>query len=165
MMNLTCCVSCGVGSSVREHEVPEQVEKFGEYICIPCEKSLNKILQAKDGLQIDKGYGLPREAFITEDDIYYSDGPRVEDPKSSWLGFGGRWFLVIKKHKTEFDGYRQEIFVTNNLWHNRRIPKGFQSKLKESGVIDSVVINVSKKSIEDLRDVLNNIPYLNKEDK
>lgn len=164
MMNLTCCVSCGVGSSTREHEVPAQTKKFGEYICIPCEESLNKILEAKDGLQIDKGYGSPAEGFITEENVYYSDGSRVKDPKSSWLGFGGSWFLVIKKYKTKL-GYRQEMFVTNNLWHNRRIPKGFQSKLKESGAIDSTVIGVNKKSLENLRDTLNNIPYFNKEEK
>lgn len=159
MMNLTCCVSCGVGSSKSEKDVPPQVEKFNEYICVSCEKQLNAIIETDDQVFINKGYGLPCEALITRDTVYYFDGPIIADPEKSFLGFGGRWFIVVIKKKMQY-GFEQEILVTNNLWHSRSIPNGFQKKLEESNVINADVIPVNKSSIEDLLKRLNETPYL-----
>lgn len=159
MMNLTCCVSCGVGSSRSEKDVPSQVKKFNEYICVSCEKQLNAIVESDEQILINKGYGSPCEALITKEAVYYFDGPIIADPERSFLGFGGSWFIVVKKKKLQY-GFKQEVFVTNNLWHNRRIPNGFQKKLEESNAINAVVIPVNKSSIEDLLKRLNKTPYI-----
>jgi len=155
------CVACGVGSSKNTKEIIlAQIEKYGEFICIQCEQDFNKILESDKELVIETGFGKC-ESLITHDNIYRfeSDRPKVCNPKSPFLGFGGSWVLITKDYKTEY-GTKRKIFVSNNLFHVKRIPKPFQQAFKDKGKVNATVTFVSKRELEELRDILNGIPYL-----
>jgi|SRR5699024_650698 len=156
MRSIICCVSCGWGSKGNKKEVEQQTDKYGEFICSRCEESWNAIVDARedsDGFLLDKVFGKTK-ALITSKHIYYHDGPRVKDPKTPFLGFGGSWFLVV-------DMKKPEIYVTNNLFHDRTVPEAFQKKLEKSGAINAKVMEVDKALLEELKRNLNDIPYLN----
>jgi len=159
MLDITCCVSCGWGKKGNKEEIEQQLKKYDEYICVKCENLWNKIVEmghSSGELILDKGF-IKTKALITSKHIYYHDGARVRDPKTPFLGFGGSWLLVIDKRKPE-------VYVTNNLYHDRTVPDDFQSKLKESGAINADVIWLDKNMLEELKGNLNKIPYLNREE-
>lgn len=159
MNDIKCCVACGWGKgSISDEEIRQQEDKHGDYICITCEEVFEGILNAPKGeiFTIDKGYGLPCEALITDTNIYYFDGPRVADPNRSFLGFGGSWFLITKKYSI---GIR-EVMVTNNLWHSRRVPASYRERLRQADKIDSTAVGISRGQLVELKKTLNSIPYL-----
>src|SRR5690625_939000 len=156
MNNITCCESCGWGNKGNKKEVEQQLKKYDEYICIKCENVWNKIIEmgnSSDELILDKGF-IKTKALITSDNIYYHEKDRVMDPKTPFLGFGGSWFLVIDKRKPE-------IYATNNLFHDRRIPEVFQKKIEDSGAINAEIIAVDRPLLENLKKNLNDISFLN----
>lgn len=162
-MNIQCCVACGLGkSSTPQEEVKQQEKKHGEYICVKCEDVFESILNAPKGEEftINKGYGSPCEALITDTNIYYFDGPKVSDPKSSFLGFGGCWLLVTKTYPLEY-GEVRKVMVTNNLWHSRRVPASYRERLRQADKIDSTVVGIERSQLVDFKKLLNGIPYLN----
>lgn len=161
-LNLVCCVACGIGrGDVPPIDVAHQTAKHGAYICKSCEEVFEAILQTpKDQkITINKGYGSPCETVITEDTIFYFDGPRVADPNRSFLGFGGAWILVIKSYPTKH-GTRQKAIVTNNLWHSRRIPVPYRQRMKDAEKVDSKVVWADDELLADLRDSLVGISYI-----
>lgn len=161
MSDLTYCISCGWGSSETEKDVPEQVEKHGEHICKKCEASFEAILNSEEELKLQTGFGLS-ETLITQNAIYYfeADRAKIMPPDSPFLGFGGSWFLVIKEY-----GSQRKVFATNNLFHNREIPKSYQDKFKSNGKVNAIVVAISKKELTSLKNLLNAIPYLKEESK
>lgn len=160
--DIVCCVACGIGSSsVPQSEIEQQTEKHGEYICTGCEAAYEAILNTPKGeeIKLNKGYGSPCETLISADVIYYFDGPIVADPKRSFLGFGGSWFLIIKDYPQE-RGINRKVFVTNNLWHSRSIPESYSRKLKAAGKINSTVVPIGRDKLDELRELLNSINYI-----
>jgi hypothetical protein len=156
-----CCVACGVGSSQNTREmILSQIEKYGEFICTNCEEDFNKILESDKELIIETGFGKC-ETLITQDNIYRfeADRPKVCYLKSSFLGFGGAWVLITKDYKSKH-GTKRKIYVSNNLFHVKRIPKPFQQAFKDKGKVNATVTFVNKSELEELRDILNSIPYL-----
>lgn len=160
-MNFKSCVACGWGSAEIDKNAETQIKKYGENVCPNCEKSFNSILESEDELRLKTGFGVS-ETLITRDTIYYfeADRPKVCDPKAPFLGFGGSWFLVTKVYKTKYGSARQ-AFVTNNLFHDRRIPNSFQDKFVEKGKVNATVVGISKEELIFLKEQLNKIPYLN----
>jgi len=153
------CAACGWGISVVEtSEIEKQVEKHGEYICTKCETFFEKILATPEEQQIlfEKGYGMPSEAIISEHGVFYFDGPVVDNPEKSYLGFGGSWFLIFKR----VHGYNRETIVTNNLFHSRTMPKAYVERLRHAGRLNAKVIEVNRAALVGLRDALNQNPYL-----
>jgi hypothetical protein len=161
MINFRHCVACGWGSAEIDKNADNQIEKFGENICIKCENSFQSILDTEGEHGLKTGFGVS-ETLITKDTIYYfeADRPKVCDPKSPFLGFGGAWYLVTKLYKTKY-GQTRKAFVTNNLFHDRRIPKSIQEKFVEEGKVNSTVVGISKQELLSLKEQLNKIPYLN----
>lgn len=163
MLDIKSCVACGWGRSFTPpHEIEQQEKKHGEYICVKCEDVFESILNAPKGEEftINKGYGSPCEALITDTNIYYFDGPEVSDPNSSFLGFGGCWFIVTKTYQKEHGALRK-VMVTNNLWHSRRVPVSYRDRLEHAGKIDSTVVGIERSQLVDFKKLLNGIPYLN----
>ncbi|MGG1638264.1 hypothetical protein [Paenibacillus sp. NRS-1760] len=155
---ITCCKSCGWGSdSITISEVQQQVEKHGVYVCEKCEAKYEAILNHEGDFRIKNGFGS-NEAFITEDSIYYveADRGRIVDPKAPFLGFGGRWFLIVKRQ----DG-SNNAFVTNSLFHWVSIPAVFRERFKKSDKVNSTIVGMEKEALANLRDILKNIPHLN----
>ncbi|GIN60496.1 hypothetical protein J27TS8_04890 [Robertmurraya siralis] len=162
MMNFKCCVACGWGSAEINKNADAQIEKFGENICVKCEDSFNSILESEEELRLKTGFGVS-ETLITKDTIYYfeADRPKVCDPKAPFLGFGGSWFLITKDQKTKYGGSIRKAFVSNNLFHDRSIPKSFRERFLEKGKVNATVVGISKQELISLKDQLNRIPYLN----
>ncbi|UHA74435.1 hypothetical protein [Paenibacillus sp. 481] len=161
MDNLTYCVACGWGKgSASLLEIKQQEAKHGDYVCINCEEFFESIINAAkdEAIAINKGYGLPCEALITDNNIYYFDGPIIEDPKKDSLGFGGCWFLITKKY-----GEIRKVMVTNNLWRDRRVPAAYRIKLQQAGRIDSIVVGIERQELAKCKTLLNSIPYLQQE--
>lgn len=162
MDDIKSCVACGWGRSFTpQQEIEKQEQKHGEYICVNCEEVFESILNAPKGekFTINKGYGFPCETLITDTNIYYFEGSRVADPNSSFLGFGGCWFLVTKTYPIENGEYRQ-MMVTNNLWHSRRVPVSYRERLRQANKIDSTVVGIERKRLMEFKKSLNDIPYL-----
>jgi len=156
-----CCVACGVGSGQNTKEgIKKQIEKYGEFICEECEKRFSLILESNEELYV-KSMGSSAETLITEDCIYYFEGDRgkIVNPKSSFLGFGGRWFLILKTYKGEFAPIRK-IMLSNNLWHYCRIPKPFQEKFKKAGKVNAEVIEVSLTELNEFKKLINKVSYI-----
>lgn len=157
-MNIVCCVACGWGSTqTKKKEIERSVLKYGQFICSKCESDFERILSEDKELKIETPFGTC-EALITEDTIYRfeADRPKVIDPKSPFVGFGGAWFLIVKDYH---DGKRK-VMVSNNLWHVKTIPSYFRSLFKEKGKINSIVIPVKKGELIELENTLQNIPFL-----
>lgn len=156
-----CCVACGIGSSQNTKEgIKKQIEKHGEFICEGCENRFNTILESDEELYVES-MGRSAETLITEDCIYYfePDRSKVVNPKSSFLGFGGRWFLIFKSYKTEL-GLKRKIMISNNLWHYCRIPKSFKEKFKKAGKVNSRVVEVSLTELRGFKQLINEAPYI-----
>lgn len=160
-MSTICCKACGWGNgSVTAEEIEQQKEKHGEYICVRCEKSFNLILESDDELKLKTGFGIS-ETLITENAIYYfeSDRPKVCNPSTPFLGFGGSWFIVTRNYKSDYGSVRT-AFVTNNLFHEKNIPECYQQRFKERKKVNAKVVPVSKDQLISLKNILNNIPFL-----
>lgn len=156
-----CCTACGIGSSKNTRDIIiKQTERFGEFICEECEKRLNMILESDEEFYVES-MGELLETLITEDCIYYfeSDRDKIADPKSSFLGFAGSWFLIIKTYKEEF-ATKRKIMLSNNLWHYCTIPKPFQEKFKKAGKINARVIGVTLKELKEFKQLINKVPYI-----
>lgn len=156
-----CCTACGMGSSQNTKEsIKKQIEKHGEFICEGCENRFNTFLESNEELYVES-MGRSAETLITEDCIYYfePDRNKVVNPKSSFLGFGGRWFLIFKSYKTEL-GLKRKIMISNNLWHHCRIPKPFQEKFKNARKVNSKVVEVSLTELKEFKQLINEISYI-----
>lgn len=159
---LECCSSCGVGSSSTSQKViTQQVKKHGEYICEPCEKVWDQIVNTPkdEPIQIKNTLGNTIDALITIDNIYYFEGAKVANPESGFLGFGGSWAVVTKTTPLKY-GSKREMVVTNNLWHSRSVPNCYRQKLEASGKVNAQITWVEKTAIAQFRDLLNKTPYL-----
>ena len=156
-----CCVACGVGSGQNTKEgIRKQIEKYGEFICETCEQSFNTFLESEGEVRVSS-MGGTAETLITEDNIYHfeSDRGKVLNPSSPFLGFGGRWFLIIKDYNDLLIPKRK-IMISNNLFHHCRIPKSFQEKFKKAGKVNATVTNVSLAELKEFKKLINEIPYI-----
>lgn len=156
-----CCVACGVGSGQNTKEgIKKQIEKYGEFICETCERNFNTFLETEGEVRVSS-MGGTAETLITEDNIYHfeSDRGKVLNPSSPFLGFAGRWFLIIKDYKDLLIPKRK-IMLTNNLFHHCRIPKSFQEKFKKAGKVNATVTNVSLAELKEFKKLINEIPYI-----
>lgn len=156
-----CCAACGVGSGQNTKEgIKKQIEKYGEFICETCEQNFNTFLETDEEIRVSS-MGGNAETLITEDNIYHfeSDRGKVMNPSSSFLGFGGRWFLITKDYKDSLI-FKRKIMLSNNLWHFCRIPKSFQGKFKKAEKINATVVEVSLTELKEFKQLINKIPYI-----
>lgn len=151
----TCC-STGKGTNTKEM-ILAQVEKHGEFICLDCETKLEKMLTTKEKILIDG-----KQALITDESVYYFERPRIAAPGTSFLGFGGSWWIVrYIDYSKEYNRYTTEI--TNNLFHAFRIPKPYQEKFRKANRVDAHVLYIEKRNLHELNEILNTNQYLKKE--
>lgn len=139
------CSSCCTGSfpslnckeelkKLQEFEELQRKKYNGIYVCEYCEA------KKENFEEYSKHYLLCSKGFVRNGMILENKG--IKNPKSSFLGFAGRWYVIIKNDGT--------LFISNNMWDKGSLPFIFEKEWKP--YINCEMTNFN--SLQDLEEIL-----------